>query len=446
MEASVWTVTLYVVVQSLSSHVAVGTLKMTPTEGQVTEGKSYTFTCTRQPPISSARLVIFKEGAATFCQLEPGPGRMAGVMGRECGAVAGQSSKFYFTLPRTYRNHSSTDWTCQAGGQISNRARLDVWYPPAVTQFTANDISNVSVVNINDTVTLHCRYEGQPPADVFIRKQSRSLQTVVDDVAVRSTLKTVSCHDMATYVCQASNRLGFAKSHIELFVRCPPSQGATQGRTTTSLEGDVTLTLTVMAYPAPTFTWFHPLGNIVDVNNGSLNADLSIISRITIKSVTADDLGVYKVTVKNDLGSNNFTVLLTRKEPVSGGLVTGLVIGGILLLAIIVVSVVLINRHSRDNDNDLEMDMVDSLDEDDANKNLYAEVNKKRKEVSGDSSPREDPSHENGRKTGVDEDGLLYVCVDVENRPDSDGVIHRTDDATQYADLTINQTGTRDTH
>ncbi|XP_048257324.1 netrin receptor unc-40-like isoform X4 [Haliotis rufescens] len=255
--------------------------------------------------------------------------------GLECGVVRGDPSKFYFKIPVTYRNHSSTHWSCQARADKSNMASLDVWYPPAINSLTANAVANRNVVNVNDTVSLVCRYEGNPPADVIIRKQSRSLQTVVGDVAVRSTLTTVSCHDMATYVCQASNRFGSASSTIRLLVRCPPTQGASQGTTTTSLEGDVTLTLTVMAYPRPTFTWFGPLGNLLDANNGSLDANLNVISRITIKDVTDDDLGVYTVIVKNDLGSGNFTVALATEDPVSGGLVAGIVLGGIAILVIV---------------------------------------------------------------------------------------------------------------
>ncbi|XP_048257323.1 protein sax-3-like isoform X3 [Haliotis rufescens] len=371
--------------------------------------------------------------------------------GLECGVVRGDPSKFYFKIPVTYRNHSSTHWSCQARADKSNMASLDVWYPPAINSLTANAVANRNVVNVNDTVSLVCRYEGNPPADVIIRKQSRSLQTVVGDVAVRSTLTTVSCHDMATYVCQASNRFGSASSTIRLLVRCPPTQGASQGTTTTSLEGDVTLTLTVMAYPRPTFTWFGPLGNLLDANNGSLDANLNVISRITIKDVTDDDLGVYTVIVKNDLGSGNFTVALATEDPVSGGLVAGIVLGGIAILVIVAVSVVLINRKMRkEDDNNLDMDIMNSTAEDDTNGNLYVQVNIPRQKNHGGSNLKEDPTYKQGRKTGVDEDGLLYVSVDVEDPPDSAVDIHETkdddDDPTQYADLAFNQPGAQDIH
>ncbi|XP_071095928.1 protein CEPU-1-like [Haliotis cracherodii] len=442
MKKVVWMV--FGVMLHMSSHVVLGTPTMGPATGSVMEGNSYTFTCSTTQ--QGQYLVYFKEGTATYCQL----GSMATNEERKCGVVEGESSKFYFTIPHTYRNHSSTDWSCQAGLNKSNMAKLDVWYPPAIKSFTTSDESNRIAVNINDTVTLVCKYEGNPPADVIIRKQGRSLQTVVDDVAVSSTLTTVSCLDMATYVCQASNKFGSVSSDIQLIVRCPPTQGATQGTTTTSLEGDVTLTLSVMAYPLPTFTWFGPLGNMLDANNGSLDANLNVISRITIKGVTEDDLGVYTVIVRNNLGSRNFTIALAREDPVSGGLVTGLVIGGIAFLVIVAVSVVMINRKMRkEDDNDLDMDIMNSTAEDDTNGNMYAQVNKPRKESRGDSNLKEDSTYKQGRKTGVDEDGLLYVSVDVEDPPDSAVDIHRTksdDDPTQYADLAFIQPDAQDIH
>ncbi|XP_046377366.2 neural cell adhesion molecule 1-like [Haliotis rufescens] len=442
MKAVVWMV--FGVMLHMSSHVVLGTATIGPATGSVMEGDSYTFTCSTTQ--QGEYLVYFKEGTITYCQF----GGMTTNEGLECGVERGEPSKYYFKIPHTYRNHSSTDWLCQAGPDQSNMAKLDVWYPPAIKSFTTNHESNKIEVNINDTVTLVCQYEGNPAADVIIKKQGRSLQTVDDDVAVRSTLTTVSCQDMATYVCQASNRFGSASSNIQLIVRCPPTQGASQGTTTTSLEGDVTLTLSVMAYPRPTFTWFGPLGNMLDANNGSLDANLNVISRITIKGVTEDDLGVYTVIVKNNLGSGNFTIALATEDPVSGGLVAGLVIGGLTILVIVAVSVVLINRKMRkEDDNDLDMDIMNSTAEDDTNGNLYAQVKKPRKESNGDSNLKEDSTNKQGLKTGVDEDGLLYVSVDVEDPPDSAVDILRTkddDDPTQYADLAFNQPGAQDIH
>ena len=65
--------------------------------------------------------------------------------------------------------------------------------------------------------------------------------------------------------------------------------------------GNVTMEISVIANPPPTFTWYKLIdGNRVNLGSGtSTNTDVSSVGKYTLTNVQHKDIGTYQVVVSN---------------------------------------------------------------------------------------------------------------------------------------------------
>ena len=80
---------------------------------------------------------------------------------------------------------------------------------------------------------------------------------------------------------------------------------------------DVTLTLSVIADPAPTFTWYRPSGGTkisLTPGESSSTTDVSAVGHLTLTNVQKEDFGTYRVVVSNEKPRPDLVVNLTLVE------------------------------------------------------------------------------------------------------------------------------------
>ena len=80
----------------------------------------------------------------------------------------------------------------------------------------------------------------------------------------------------------------------------------------TEAGGNVTLKIPVIAYPAPTFTWYYVTnGSKVSLGSGSsTTTGVSAVGTLTLTNVQEQDFGIYQVVVSNDLKMSDLVVIL----------------------------------------------------------------------------------------------------------------------------------------
>ena len=79
--------------------------------------------------------------------------------------------------------------------------------------------------------------------------------------------------------------------------------------------GTVTMVISVIANPRPTFTWYKLTdGNRVNLESGtSTNTDVSAVGKYTLTNVQHKDIGTYQVVVSNGKPRPDLVVNFTLK-------------------------------------------------------------------------------------------------------------------------------------
>ncbi|XP_046863760.1 hemicentin-1-like isoform X2 [Xenia sp. Carnegie-2017] len=252
------------------------------------------------------------------------------------------------------------------------RSRVNVYI--AVKPNVVHNCSNLLVVNEGDNVSCVCRGEGgNPPANVTWFDKNNNI--FGDDVGVVSktlVITNVTMNDGGNYRCKAQSyndpRFRDDKS-IEIQVKAayPPQQtNITISPMSVKKDHEVTITCESDGYPEPTYTIYHNgTGNMRVVSN-----DRTYI----IQSVNFNSAGSYRCEAKNKRGSDlsdvkNLTVSRDQQSSSSSlptmsssmtilpsassaptnnvrkdgdgvsniGLIIGIVVGMLFLLAILVV-------------------------------------------------------------------------------------------------------------
>ncbi|XP_046860779.1 carcinoembryonic antigen-related cell adhesion molecule 6-like isoform X2 [Xenia sp. Carnegie-2017] len=226
-------------------------------------------------------------------------------------------------------------------------SRINVYI--AVKPNVVHNCSNLLVVNEGDNVSCVCRGEGgNPPANVtWFDKNNNILGDDVGVVSKTSVITNVTMNDGGNYRCKAQSyndpRFRDEKS-IEILVKAayPPQQtNITISPMSVKKDHKVTIFCLSDGYPEPTYQIYHNgTGNMRVVSN-----DRTYI----IQSVNFNNAGSYRCEAKNKHGSDLSDVkyltvsrefIKVRKDGdgVSNiGLIIGIVVGMLFLLAILVV-------------------------------------------------------------------------------------------------------------
>ncbi|XP_046566222.1 tyrosine-protein phosphatase Lar-like [Haliotis rubra] len=172
----------------------------------------------------------------------------------------------------------------------------------------------VGSVKEHDNVTLQCHINSNPASDIEIRNSTSSIGSGTSAKILKASIDDVGCLHTGPYTCSARNKLGQAEEQsISLQVKCAPrSYGSTTDgyEFRSGLSGNVTLNLTVLAFPEPTFTWRRtrngrPLDNSAVITDG-----VRVTGSVTIFDVKDEDFRKYTVEVTNTEGNISKTVML----------------------------------------------------------------------------------------------------------------------------------------
>ncbi|XP_055958765.1 cell surface glycoprotein MUC18-like [Patella vulgata] len=209
------------------------------------------------------------------------------------------------------------NYTCQATnteihGSQSKQLMVIVHYPPTITSLTSDATNNMK--DEDSTVTFNCSVDSLPSSVI---SWSRSQQGGQLYSGSQYTISKASCQHTDNYTCTASNNIGQPVSKtIPLFVKCSPRENIeTKRNITNRIDATINLGVDIIAYPEPTFTWYHtPTRQII------ITARTQQLSTINYKSTVEITLnstlfGDYIVSVYNDIGVQNFTITVIDGEP-----------------------------------------------------------------------------------------------------------------------------------
>ncbi|XP_046558353.1 synaptogenesis protein syg-2-like [Haliotis rubra] len=204
----------------------------------------------------------------------------------------------------------NTGSVCPGGGlQGRSTVKVIVNYPASISMMTANSRSGSVTVNESDPVTFGCELDdaGNPRSVIRLLNRSDELTRVDNSLTATYKLESADCRQRGNYSCTATNNVGAPVSQmVGLLVKCSPrldDSVSQQLKFATTLGGDVTVSVSVLAYPLPTFTWSKPNSTSQDLTGSSSPvSDISVTARLHLTNLQQQDFGDYSLTVDNGLG------------------------------------------------------------------------------------------------------------------------------------------------
>ncbi|XP_041379815.1 nephrin-like, partial [Gigantopelta aegis] len=166
-------------------------------------------------------------------------------------------------------------------------------------------------------MTLKCYVTSNPGSDIKLLNNSQTLREVTNSKQAEYTWNEAGCLDTGHYRCEAGNNIKSAVSEsVQLVVTCSPRldhRVPFQKQFTAAEGGDVTLKISVIANPTPTFTWYKLTdGNKNRLGFGSSSTtDVSAVGNLTLATVQQGDIGTYQVVVSNGAKNSDLVVNLT---------------------------------------------------------------------------------------------------------------------------------------
>ncbi|XP_041372804.1 twitchin-like [Gigantopelta aegis] len=156
-----------------------------------------------------------------------------------------------------------------------------------------------------------------PGPDIKLLNNSQTLCEVTNSKQSEYTWNEAGCLDTGYYTCEAGNNIKSAVSEsVQLVVRCSPRldhRVPFQKQFAAAVGGDVTLKISVIANPTPTFTWYKLTdGNKNRLGSGdSSTTDVSSVGKLTLTNVQQGNIGTYQVVVSNGAKNTDLVKNLT---------------------------------------------------------------------------------------------------------------------------------------
>ncbi|XP_067678931.1 synaptogenesis protein syg-2-like [Haliotis asinina] len=188
---------------------------------------------------------------------------------------------------------------------------------------TANSRSGSVTVNESDPVTFKCELDDAGNPRSVIRLMNRSEELTRSDNSLTATyrLGSADCRQRGNYSCTATNNTMEPVSQtVELLVKCSTRLDETVAPQLTyaaTLGGNVTVSVTVLTYPLPTFTWSRSVSTSQDLTGSSSPvSDISVTARLHLTNLQQQDFGNYCVTVDNGVGGSlTYTISVVSAGP-----------------------------------------------------------------------------------------------------------------------------------
>ncbi|XP_046543335.1 hemicentin-1-like isoform X2 [Haliotis rubra] len=227
------------------------------------------------------------------------------------------------TLDKVNRAQAG-DYTCEAEnviGHASIQFTLVVHYPVNISMFTVNSLSRSVTVNESDQTTLSCQVDSNPRSVIKLLNGSEELTRADNSLTATYRLESADCRQRGNYSCTATNNIGAPVTKtVELLVKCSPRLGETvpkQLKYASRKSGDVTVSVSVLAYPLPTFTWRRSISTSQDLTGSSSPvSDISVTARLHLTDLQQQDFGDYSLAVDNSMGGSvTYTVNIVPIGP-----------------------------------------------------------------------------------------------------------------------------------
>ncbi|XP_067661224.1 limbic system-associated membrane protein-like [Haliotis asinina] len=275
-------------------------------------GHPVTLTC--RVSDAAVGLVIFmmqESGTyAVVCRIMATTGNVVRTPPYTCFRDEEQQHTYSLTVARTSLKHR-TSWMCQAAGMKSSIVHLDIQY---IEYFGVTSGKRGVTVAEHDNVTMQCNTNSSPVSSIEIRDETASLGSGTNSSTVEARIEDVDCLQAGPYTCSARNLIGQAvERNISLQVKCAPRpDGFTPGGPVfrSALNRTITLSLTVVAFPVPTFTWNTTSGGQPLTNTNVTAEGVRATGSVTISDVKEMDFQNYTVIVANTEGTRMLNVML----------------------------------------------------------------------------------------------------------------------------------------
>ncbi|XP_048241008.1 protein turtle-like [Haliotis rufescens] len=207
------------------------------------------------------------------------------------------------------------------GSGDSVTVSVDVQYPATVIMFTVNSLSGTLAVNESDPVTLRCQVDSNPRSVIRLLNGTEELTRADNSMTAEYRLASADCRQRGNYSCTATNNIGAPVSQrVELLVKCSPRLDETavkQLKYASRLGGNVNVSVSVLAYPLPTFTWSRTTSTSQDLTGSSIPVSaISVTARLHLTNLQQQDFGDYSLTVNNGESSSvTYTVSIVSEGP-----------------------------------------------------------------------------------------------------------------------------------
>ncbi|XP_071094626.1 protein turtle homolog B-like, partial [Haliotis cracherodii] len=193
------------------------------------------------------------------------------------------------------------------GSSDSVSVSVDVQYPANVSMFTANSHGGSVTVNESDPVTLRCQVDSNPRSVVRLLNGTEELTRADNSLTAEYRLESADCRQRGNYSCTATNNIGAPVSQrVELLVKCSPRLDeavSQQLEYASRLGGNVNVSVSVLAYPLPTFTWSRTTNGSQDLTSSPVS-DISVTARLHLTNLQQQDFGDYSLSVNYGVGSS----------------------------------------------------------------------------------------------------------------------------------------------
>ncbi|XP_071094635.1 nephrin-like [Haliotis cracherodii] len=240
------------------------------------------------------------------------------------GATA--SSGATLSLGQADRSETGS-YRCQPnnthGSSDSVTVSVDVQYPANVSMFTANSGSGSVTVNESDPVTFRCQIDSNPRSVIRLLNGTEELTRADNSLTADYRLESADCRQRGNYSCTATNNIGAPVSQgVELLVKCSPRPDETmpqQLQYASRLGDNVNVSVSVLAYPLPTFTWSRTNSTSQDLTGSSNPVSvISVTARLHLTDLQQQDFGDYRLKVDNSVGrSVTYTLKIVSEGPPS---------------------------------------------------------------------------------------------------------------------------------
>lgn len=194
-------------------------------------------------------------------------------------------------------------------GEEEDSAELTVKKRQAVPEFK-DKLGDLDVKVGDENVKLQVKVDGEPQPiykwyhnGQEIKEGQKGVAVLNDGTGSALIISKVAPEDHGAYMCKASNALGQVQSSGNLIVKGPPYVVKHLENVDSAADGEVTLTAIIKGNPTPKVVWFQDEKEVkLDSRRAYKYDEASAEYTLTIKKLTLDDVGQYKIEASNEFG------------------------------------------------------------------------------------------------------------------------------------------------